>query len=155
MPKPPASLQSLADQLVLARYAPPAALVNDTGDIFYISGRTGKYLEPAAGKANWNIFVMTREGLRHELTGAFQKALRQKNPVTFRSHGLSHQGEEQFVEVTVQRLEEAGPLQGLVMIVFTDLPAPLEIKSEYRQLGPYQRRLQHYPYTSVRNDGRA
>ena len=51
---------------------------NDKGDIFYISGRTGKYLEPAAGKANWNIFVMARESLRYELSSAFQKALRQK-----------------------------------------------------------------------------
>jgi two-component system CheB/CheR fusion protein len=43
---------------------PAAVLVNDKGDILYISGRTGKYLEPAAGKANWNIFAMAREGLR-------------------------------------------------------------------------------------------
>ncbi|MEJ0091626.1 MAG: protein-glutamate O-methyltransferase CheR [Limisphaerales bacterium] len=66
-PKPSASLQALADQLVLQTYAPPAVLTNEAGDIFYVSGRTGKYLEPAAGKANWNIFVMAREGLRYEL----------------------------------------------------------------------------------------
>ena len=76
--QPPA----LADQLVLQRYSPPAVLVNDKGDILYISGRTGKYLEPAAGKANWNIFAMAREGLRYELASAFQKALRQKGTVT-------------------------------------------------------------------------
>jgi two-component system CheB/CheR fusion protein len=127
--KPPASLQSVADQLVLARYAPPAALCNDKGDILYISGHTGKYLEPAAGKANWNIFAMAREGLRYELNVAFQKALRQKTPVTFRSHEIRPHGGAQFVEVTVQRLEEASPLQGLVMIVFADVPAPVEIKA--------------------------
>ncbi len=55
-------------------------LVNDKGNILYVSGRTGKYLEPAAGKANWNIFAMAREGLRYELTNAFQKALRQPAP---------------------------------------------------------------------------
>ena len=126
--KPSPSLQSLADQLVLSRYAPPAALVNDKGDIFYISGRTGQYLEPAAGKANWNIFAMAREGLRYELTSAFQKALRQKGVVTFRGHGVGIQHRDQLVEVTVQQLEEAGPLQDLVMIVFTDLPTPVETK---------------------------
>ena len=31
------------------------------GDIVYISGRTGKYLEPAAGKANWNFHAMVRD----------------------------------------------------------------------------------------------
>jgi len=126
--KPSPSLQSLADQLVLSRYAPPAALVNDKGDIFYISGRTGQYLEPAAGKANWNIFAMAREGLRYELSSAFQKALRQKGAVTFCGHGVGTRHREQLVEVTVQRLEEAGPLLGLVMIVFTNLPTPVETK---------------------------
>ena len=76
--KPAANLQSLAEQLLLQSYSPAAVLVNDKGDILYISGRTGKYLEPAAGKANWSIFAMARAGLRHELTGVFQKALRQK-----------------------------------------------------------------------------
>ena len=68
--KMPPSFQSLADQLILNRYSPPAVLVNDKGDILYVSGRTGKYLEPAAGKANWNIFVMAREDLRYEISAA-------------------------------------------------------------------------------------
>jgi two-component system CheB/CheR fusion protein len=48
MLKPVANLQSLADQLLLKHFSPPAVLVNDKGDILYISGRTGKYLEPAS-----------------------------------------------------------------------------------------------------------
>ena len=131
-PKPTASLQSLADQLVLQHYAPPAVLVNDKGDICYVSGRTGKYLEPAAGKANWNIFAMAREGLRGELAGAFQKALRQKTSVTLHGIKVGTNGGEQYVDVGVQRLEEAGALQGMVMIVFTDLPAPVETKAAGR-----------------------
>ena len=83
--KPAVNLQSLADQVLLQRYSPAAVLVNNKGDILYISGRTGKYLEPAAGKANWNIFAMAREGLRYELADAFQKALRQKGAVTLRN----------------------------------------------------------------------
>ena len=120
--KPPVSLQAMADQLILQHYAPPAVLANELGDIFYISGRTGKYLEPAAGKANWNLFVMIREGLRYEVTAAFQKALRKKECVTL--HGLKTG--EQFVDVTVQQLDEEGPLKGLVMIVFTDVAAHIK-----------------------------
>jgi len=118
--------------LVLQRYAPPAALVNETGDIFYISGRTGKYLEPAAGKANWNIFAMIREGLRYELAGAFPKALRQKEIVALHGLKVATTNGEQFVNVTIQQLEEPGPLQGLVMIVFTDVPAPVQIHATGR-----------------------
>jgi len=136
-PRPPASLQSLADQLVLQHYAPPAVLTNDNGDIFYVSGRTGKYLEPAAGKANWNLFAMAREGLRYELADTFKKALRQKESVA--AHGLKvgTNGGEQCVDVTVQRLDEPGPLQGLVMIVFTDVAAPVIAQAAGRPPKPY------------------
>ena len=123
-PMPPVSLQSLADQLVLQRYAPPAVLTNDKGDIFYVSGRTGHYLEPAAGKANWNLFAMAREGLRYELASAFKEALRQKETVAVHGLRVGNDGGEHCVDVTIQRLEESGPLQGLVMIVFTEVVAP-------------------------------
>jgi len=124
MTKPPASLQSLADQLVLQSYAPAAVLTNEEGDIFYVSGRTGKYLEPAAGKANWNLFAMAREGLRYELASAFKDALRIKKGVTLPGLTVGTNGGTQHVDVTVRRIDEPGPLHGLVMIVFTDVAAP-------------------------------
>jgi two-component system CheB/CheR fusion protein len=41
-------------------------------------------------------------------------------------------GGEQFVNLTVQRLEEPESLRGLVMIVFADVAAPLETKASSR-----------------------
>jgi hypothetical protein len=38
------NIQNLADQIVLQQFAPASVLVNDKGDIIYITGRTGKYL---------------------------------------------------------------------------------------------------------------
>ena len=58
------NLQSLTDSLVLQHFSPAAVLTTDKGDIVYISGKTGKYLEPAVGKANLNIIAMAREGLK-------------------------------------------------------------------------------------------
>jgi two-component system CheB/CheR fusion protein len=144
--KMPLSLQSLADQLVLEHYSPPTVLVNDKGDILYVSGRTGKYLEPAAGKANWNIFAMAREGLRYELTNAFQKVLRQAGTVALQGLRIETNGGEQFVNLTVQRVEEPEPLRGSVMIVFADVAAPLATKAPGRvgkqgKAGVHQTRL--------------
>lgn len=133
MTKAPASLQALADQLVLQSYAPPAVLTNEEGDIFYVSGRTGKYLEPAAGKANWNVFAMARDGLRYELAGAFKEALRKKTPVALPGLSVGTNGGTQHVNVTVRRIDETGPLHGLVMIVFTAVAAPEDVKSAARQ----------------------
>jgi chemotaxis methyl-accepting protein methylase len=132
-PKPPVSLQSLADQLILQVYAPPAVLTSDKGDILYVSGRTGKYLEPAAGKANWNLFVMVRDELRLELTAAFQKALRQKECVSISGLKIGPTDNGHFVDIAVQRIETAGPLNGMVMIVFKDVPLTIPAASTRRQ----------------------
>jgi two-component system CheB/CheR fusion protein len=119
--KPAVNIQSLADHLLLQKYSPAAVLVNEKGDILYISGRTGKYLEPAAGKVNWNIFAMAREGLRYELKGVFQKALQQRDAVTLKNLAVRTNGEMQAVDITVQAIVEPRALQGSVMIVFTDV----------------------------------
>ncbi|HXT41261.1 MAG TPA: chemotaxis protein CheB, partial [Candidatus Angelobacter sp.] len=117
----PASVQSLAEQWLLQNQSPAAVLVNDQGDILFISGRTGRYLEPAAGKANWNVFVMAREGLRYELTSAFQKARRQKAPVIVRQVIAPANGGAHFVDLTVKIFDEPETLRGLAMIVFTEV----------------------------------
>jgi two-component system CheB/CheR fusion protein len=132
MVKPAANLQSLADQLLLQHFSPSAVLVNDKGDILYISGRTGKYLEPAAGKANWNIFAMAREGLRFDLGNAFQKAVRHKEAITVRGLKIGEGDGVQTVDITVRAIEEPEALRGMVMIVFTDVATPLEKKATGR-----------------------
>jgi len=132
MMKPAVNIQSLADQLLLQHYSPSAVLTNSKGDILYISGRTGKYLEPAAGKANWNIFAMAREGLSFELGSAFQKALRQKEAVTVKGLKSGADGAAQSVDVTVQVISEPEALQGMVMIVFRDVTTVPEKKKNGR-----------------------
>ena len=123
------NLQALADQLLLHQYAPAAVLTNGEGDILYISGRTGKYLEPAAGKANWNVFVMVREGLRYEFGSAFQKAIRQKGAVTIRNMSVGHNGGMQAVDVTIQPISEPEALRGMVLTVFTDVAMSAQVKA--------------------------
>jgi two-component system CheB/CheR fusion protein len=123
---PSANLQSLAEQVLLQQYAPPAVLVGDKGDILYVSGRTGKYLEPAAGKANWNVFAMAREGLRFELSNAFQRASRHKRPVTISGARVAAGGGSQAVDITVDVLERPEALRGLALILFKDAATPAE-----------------------------
>ena len=124
-----ANLQTQADQLILQNYSPAAVVTNSNGDILYISGRTGKYLEPAVGKANWNIFVMTREGLRYGLTGAFQKALGHEETVTLKNMMVDSNGGKQIVNITVQPLIGSNALSGMVMIVFNDVAVTSKAKT--------------------------
>jgi two-component system CheB/CheR fusion protein len=116
-----ANLQALADQLLLQEFAPPAVLVNAAGDVIYINGRTGRYLEPAAGKANWNIHVMLRAEIRMQVIAALHQALQQPKAVELSA--LSLNGEpSRLVAVTVQSIHEPKALEGLVIIVFRETP---------------------------------
>ena len=116
-----ANMQSLADKLILQYYSPATVLVNSKGDILYITGRTGKYLEPAAGKVNWNVFAMAREGLNYKLSDTFYKALRQKEVVTFKNVVVINEGGQLIVDISVNPLKEPEALCGMVMIIFTDV----------------------------------
>jgi two-component system, chemotaxis family, CheB/CheR fusion protein len=119
----------LADQILLQNFTPPSVLVNEQGDILYITGRTGKYIEPVAGSANWNIHAMAREGLRQVLLPAFRKAMQNYDPVVVRNIKISSDGGGQFIDLTVQRIESPEAARGMVMVVFqpvvpgTDQPA--------------------------------
>ncbi len=122
------SIQALADQLLLQQFSPPGLLVNDNGDILYISGRTGKYLEPAAGKANMNIFSMLREGLRHEFHLAFRQALDKKRSLVLHNLKVRTNGNTQTLNISIQYIEKPNPLRGTILIIFTDVPDVIEAK---------------------------
>lgn len=119
------SLQDAANLVLLQVHAPPAVVVNAAGDIVYISGHTGKYLEPAAGKANWNFHAMVRESLRESVAGAISQAFRKDDVVHVRGQLLVVSDGVQGVDITVQPLHKPAVLEGTVMIVFRDVPAPV------------------------------
>lgn len=118
------NLGQLTDQLIQQTFAPAAVLVSSNGDILYISGRTGKYLEPAAGKTNINIHAMAREGLREALTGVILRALKDPQPILLKGLKIGTNGGTQTVDVTVQAVQKPEQLRGRVIIVFQDMPAP-------------------------------
>jgi len=125
---PTVNIQTLADQLILQYFSPAGVLVNENGDIIYISGHTGKYLEPAVGKANMNIFAMLREGLRNEFPPAFLKAITKKEPVILRNLKIGTNGRTQTLNIKIQWIDKPELLNGMVMVIFSDLEEIPDIK---------------------------
>jgi two-component system CheB/CheR fusion protein len=113
------NLQTLADQVLLQAFSPAAVLVNAAGDIVYISGRTGQYLEPAAGKANWNLHVMLRPALRTPIAVALRQALQERHSVVLNALPLTPERPAQL-QVTVHPLQEPLALAGMAMVVFKE-----------------------------------
>jgi two-component system, chemotaxis family, CheB/CheR fusion protein len=128
----PANLQLLADHALLQEFSPAAVLVNEQGDIVYISGRTGKYLEPAAGKANWNIHVMAHPAIRVQVAAAMRQTLQEKKPVEITGLKLGDQSQD-TLDLTVKAMQEPTALAGLVMIVFRDVVGLPAAKAKRRR----------------------
>lgn len=122
-PEPINSLQDAADHVLLQVYSPAAVVLNDNADIVYISGRTGKYLEPAAGKANWNIHAMARDGLREPLYTGLRKSADQAEPVELTGLKVNTGSGTQVVDLSIQAFREPEALKGMTMVVFRDAPS--------------------------------
>ena len=109
---------------LLERYAPPSVVVTADGDIVLVSGRTGKYLEPAEGNAALNINAMAREGLRLELSGAIHRSSKHKTVVTLMSLNVKTNGDYQKVDVIVSPLVQQGGVSELFVVTFDDVISP-------------------------------
>ena len=132
--KVPDTLQKLTDQLLLQQFSPSSVLVTDNGDILYITGSTGKYLEPAAGKANMNLFAMAREGLSNELPMALRKAMQSYEKVVLHNIKVGTTDGNAFANVTIQQIEKPLPLKGKILVIFSDVP-DLKLKSSKQKKG--------------------
>lgn len=97
------SLRELSETALLEYGTPAAVLVNGLGNILYIHGRTGLYLEPAPGEAGVNnILKMAREGLQRELTISLHKAVAGKEVVRYLGLHVKINDHAYTVNITVR-----------------------------------------------------
>lgn len=126
---PTVNLQAIADQLLLKKFAPAAVLVNSSGDILFIHGRTGKFLEPAAGKANWNVHAMAKDGLRQEIALALPKVLQSLQALTIPQISYSSNGQTEYLDLIVIPGDDAIAPKGMIMLTFQEVqPEPKNMR---------------------------
>jgi two-component system CheB/CheR fusion protein len=117
--------RDLTQRLLLEEYAPASVLINAELEVLYIHGRTGKYLEPAAGDASLNLMRMARDGLRMELTAGVRKAVAQQTRVRYEGLQVKSNGDTSVVNLVVQPVMKPEGTRGLVMVIFEEVtPAP-------------------------------
>jgi len=96
------SLRDLTEKTLLQQVAPTAALVNEKGDILYLHGRTGLFLEPTPGETGINnILRMARDGLQREMTTALHKAASRKEIVRHSGLRVKTNGDFTMVNLTI------------------------------------------------------
>ncbi|HSB34674.1 MAG TPA: chemotaxis protein CheB [Nitrospirota bacterium] len=136
---PGANLSDLTERFLLERYSPPCCVVNDKGDILFIHGKTGKYLEPASGKASLNIIEMAREGIRIEIRTGLRKAATQKKDVVYEGLQVRSNGGYRAVNVEIRYLAKPEPLESLLMVVFNEAAAARWKKTAQVKGGPAEK----------------
>jgi len=117
-------LQKEADRILLNRYSPPGAIINEDFQILHFRGRTGRYLEPAPGQASLNLAKMVREGLAVDLRAAVQEA--RKRGHTVRKSAIQMKRNSHMVEVDLDVVPIKGSRNLLVLFQDSPLTRPAE-----------------------------
>jgi two-component system CheB/CheR fusion protein len=125
MTQPPGDIQREADRLVLGRYAPPSALVNQDFEVQQFRGRTSPYFDTPSGQPTTNILRMAKQGLFMELRSALTEAKTTNGPVV--REGLHVIEGSDDIEFTLRILPVRVPHQseGCLLVLFEskDWPA--------------------------------
>lgn len=129
----PVELSVVIEKNLLEHHTPPAIVIDRKGDIVYIHGRTGRYLEPAPGVTRvYNAFEMAREGLKSQLPGLIRYAVEKKDRSFSRKMIIKTNGSPALVEVSVRAMNE--PVGDLYMVTFQDIPQDTAAGGEQMKL---------------------
>jgi two-component system, chemotaxis family, CheB/CheR fusion protein len=125
---PKVSLREIAEHALLQQVAPASALVNAGGDILYLHGRTGMYLELSSGEAGINnMLKMAREGLRPGLAIALQRVVSTGQPERAQGLRVKTNGHCTMVDLSVRAVlptrethPPAGPTTPLYLVTLEE-----------------------------------
>ncbi|KAF5055588.1 Chemotaxis response regulator protein-glutamate methylesterase [anaerobic digester metagenome] len=127
------NIVNLAEKELLDIYVPPSAIITDFGEILYIHGRLGNYLEPAQGKAKLNIVEMAREGLKFELNSSIQNAISKKSEIVVEGLRVKNNGGHIFINLNVKPLE-LETTKGLLIVSFEEVSVDKNGKKDKMKL---------------------
>ena len=138
-------LQRAADRILLARYAPPAIVINERMEILQARGRMAPFLELRPGVATLDLIRMTRDTIAAQVNAAVRRAIEQDIPVQV--DGLEIQDAEGPLQATLEVLpvHALGHRSKCYLVVFVparpqavparvsfDTSTPLSAEDKYR-----------------------
>lgn len=127
--------QKEADRILLTKYAPAGVIIDNNMEIIQFRGQTGPYLQPAPGRASFNLLKMARKGLLLDLREAVEKA--KKDAVTVRKKGLKVRDNDEFKEVNIEVIPINVPSgERCFLVLFSEEPIqPSVLQSEAMKTG--------------------
>jgi two-component system CheB/CheR fusion protein len=106
-------------KILLENFSPTSLLLNERGDILYINGQTGRFMQISSGEAIFNIHRLAKEELKYALGNAIHQAWEQKEKVEVSEIKVKDNNLIYIVGFRVDYITEA-PLQDLLLVTFYD-----------------------------------
>ncbi|WP_422003385.1 chemotaxis protein CheB [Reyranella sp.] len=121
-PRPSDPFQAY-ERVILARHVAPHVVVDDRNDIVFTSGRTGRYLELPAERAQLDVCELARDGLRPSLRGLLAAVPSEPGHPVHRAFDGEIAGEPIQLVLSAERMPD-----GRTLIVFQDRTFPEEAR---------------------------
>lgn len=104
MPEVRETIREVFERELLMTYAPASVVVDERGEILYVHGHTGKYIELPSGAPGVNIISMACEELRRQLNITLHKAMVQNQLVRMDSLRIGNRGDGACINLIIEPL---------------------------------------------------
>jgi two-component system CheB/CheR fusion protein len=100
-------VREVVERAIVEKYASPAVLVDESANILYFHGNTGRFLSPPIGEANLNILNMVSGELHFRLSQGFEEVKRSKEGLSIKDIQIRHNDDFFPLEVSLSPLSLA------------------------------------------------
>ncbi|MGA8021629.1 MAG: chemotaxis protein CheB [Candidatus Acidiferrales bacterium] len=114
------SIEKEVDRLLVNRFVPASVVVNDALEIVQFRGKTGAYLEPAAGQPTFSLSKMAREGLLIDLREALIQAKKEHQPIRKQGVRIKSDGDTREIDLEVIPVRGQSPTENFYIVVFQE-----------------------------------
>ncbi|OGU13138.1 MAG: hypothetical protein A2076_07645 [Geobacteraceae bacterium GWC2_53_11] len=118
------SAGAAVEKILVERYSPPCVVVNEKYEVVHVTTRMKRFLEVPLGEPTKDILRMAREELCPALRAAIYKVFSDQQKVEFKGVRVDDSGEELWVNVVVEPLDESQLDGRLAMVMFEQVVAP-------------------------------
>lgn len=118
----------LVETILQESNTPPSVVIDNSGNVVYIHGRTGKFLEPAEGKISNDITDMARPGVKTALVAAIRKINKNKQEVVVSDISVPFNGGKPIkIDLVLKPILDHGSMRNLIMVQFQEISSHLQV----------------------------
>ena len=119
------TVPEIARKYILENLSPPCIITDYSGEMIYVQGRTGKFLENASGTISMNIIKNAREGLSMPLSIAVRKAKLENKEIIQKGIRVKTNGDFETFDLSVAPLKNKNRETKLLIITFLPPSVPV------------------------------